>query len=193
MQGVVFVKFQDFVEERWGVAEWKALLASAGFDRQTSYLRLSGYPDIYLQKLLLALSEKTGQAPNALLEEFGMSLGTYLVTTYAYMIDSQWNSIDILEHTNTHMQEIFRNLTGDQREGGDLSSVLHTHRLANDKVEIDYCSPRKMCALFVGIARAVAKWHGDTVTLLHRQCMHRGSPRCKIEAILEKAGSVRRD
>lgn len=180
MQGIVFVKFQEFIEEKYGVGQWKELLTTAGFEKQTTYFRLNGYPDFYLQKLLLALSEKTGKTLNMLLEEFGVYLGTYLMNTYAYMISPTWNSIDTMEHTSIQMQEVFRTLTGDKATGGDLSSVINTKRLTPTSVEIDYCSPRKMCYLFVGIARAIAKWHKNEIEFEHVPCMHHGSPNCKI-------------
>lgn len=180
MQGIVFVKFQEFIEEKYGVGQWKELLQTAGFEKQTTYFRLNGYPDFYLQKLLLALSEKTGKSTNALLEEFGVYLGTYLMKTYGFMISPTWNCIDTMEHTAVQMQEVFRTLTGDKATGGDLSSVINTKRLSPTTVEIDYCSPRKMCYLFVGIARAISIWHKNEISFDHRPCMHLGSPSCKI-------------
>ncbi len=189
MQGIVFVKFEEFIEEKYGVGQWKDILATAGFEKQTTYFRLNGYPDFYLQKLLLALSEKTGKTIYSLLEEFGVYLGTYLMNTYAYMLNPAWNSIDTMEHTSVNMQEVFRTLTGDKASGGDLSSVINTKRINPTTVEIDYCSPRKMCALFVGIARAIAKWHKEEVVFDHNTCMHTGSARCRILVTLKPTGA----
>lgn len=187
MQGIVFVKFQEFIEEKYGVGQWKEILTMAGFEKQTTYFRLNGYPDFYLQKLMLSLSEKTGKTINTLLEEFGIYLGTYLMNTYRYMINTNWNCIDTIENTSTLMQEVFRTLTGDKATGGDLSSVINTKRINTNSVELDYCSPRKMCYLFVGIARAIAQWHNNQITFEHKSCMHTGGTNCKILVTLQPA------
>jgi len=57
---------------------------------------------------------------------------------------------------------------------------LTTKRLGPDEVLLVYTSPRKMCALAVGISKGLAKRFAETIVANHRMCMHRGAPRCEI-------------
>ena len=57
---------------------------------------------------------------------------------------------------------------------------MTTKRLGPDEVLLIYTSPRKMCALAVGISKGLAKRFEETIVANHRMCMHRGAPRCEI-------------
>jgi predicted hydrocarbon binding protein len=63
---------------------------------------------------------------------------------------------------------------------GAKPPVLHTIRRSEDEVVLIYSSPRKLCALAIGIARGVAKHFNETIEITQTKCMHTGAPHCEI-------------
>jgi predicted hydrocarbon binding protein len=47
-------------------------------------------------------------------------------------------------------------------------------------VVLIYSSPRKLCALAIGIARGVAKQFNETIEVAQNKCTHNGAPHCEI-------------
>jgi hypothetical protein len=43
-----------------------------------------------------------------------------------------------------------------------------------------YTSPRKMCALAIGIGKGLAKHFNEKITSLQTMCIHKGASRCEI-------------
>jgi V4R domain len=58
--------------------------------------------------------------------------------------------------------------------------VLQTIRRSEDEVVLIYGSPRKLCALAIGIARGVAKQFNETIEVTQTKCMHNDAPHCEI-------------
>lgn len=57
---------------------------------------------------------------------------------------------------------------------------LRTKRLGPEKLVLIYSSPRKLCALAVGMAKGLGKYFNEEVAIQHSLCMHRGAPSCEI-------------
>ena len=49
-----------------------------------------------------------------------------------------------------------------------------------------YRSQRKLCALAEGLIEGAAEQFGETVTIRHPQCMHRGDEHCRLELTFAK-------
>jgi hypothetical protein len=57
---------------------------------------------------------------------------------------------------------------------------LRTKRLGPEKLVLIYSSPRKLCALAVGMAKGLGKYFNEEVVIQHSQCMHRGASSCEM-------------
>ena len=67
-----------------------------------------------------------------------------------------------------------------------LPPQLRTRRTAPDTVVVIYDSPRKMCALAMGIGKGLARRFNETLSINQTQCMHKGAAFCEI--VFQKKG-----
>jgi len=57
---------------------------------------------------------------------------------------------------------------------------LQTVRRSYDEVVLIYTSPRKMCALAIGIGNGLANYFRENITSIQTVCIHKGAPKCEI-------------
>lgn len=137
------------------------------------------YPDEAIVGMVVALAEETARTPTEVLEDFGEFLAAALLRVYAPLVEKEWRTLDVIEHVEERIHTAVR--LRDPRAG---PPYLSARRLSQAEVEVDYTSPRRLCALAVGIARGVATHYGESVVVGQSECMHRGDARCLIQVTL---------
>lgn len=174
MHGLIFVELKKYVEARLGPASWPSLLAKAGLGSRL-YMPIQAYPDQEAVDLVSTASTITGQPVDAILQDFGEFIVPDLLRMYGSLVRKEWNTLDILEHTEETIHRVVRA----QNPGADPPR-LRCARVGEQEVLITYASPRKMCGVAKGITRGIAKKRAETVVIVESACMLRGDPSCEI-------------
>ena len=104
----------------------------------------------------LKLTELAGLSAGELHEKFGEYLVPDLMYLYQKLLDPNWKTLDMLEHTELTMHKQVRSENAE-----NSPPVLEVSRLGPDELMIDYVSPRRMGGLAVGIARGLAAYYDE--------------------------------
>jgi Haem-NO-binding len=183
MHGIVHAEFQKYFIIRHGHPIWKKLLSQAGLGTK-SYLVSQHYPDSEILRLVTAASQMTGKPIPTMLEDFGQFIVPDLIDMYVPMLDPQWRTLDVVEHTERTIHQVVR-----LRNPGASPPELKCRRVSAGEVQVSYSSARKMCALARGIIRGLAKHFEETVQIEEGACMHQGAPSCEISVRLAAPAS----
>lgn len=183
MHGIVHAELQKFVLARHGRSAWQELLKQSGLGSKT-YLVSQHYPDSDVLTLVTTASRMTGTPVPQLLEDFGEFIASDLVNMYRPLLDPQWRTLDLLEHTEGTIHSVVR-----MRNPGASPPELRCRRASAGEVRVSYNSARKMCALARGIIRGLGKHFGETLHIEEGACMHRGAPSCEISVRLAAQAS----
>ncbi len=179
MHGLIFVELKKYVEARLGAASWPTLLVKAGLGSRL-YMPIQAYPDQEALALVSTASTLTGQPADAILQDFGEFIVPDLMRMYGSLLRKQWNTLDILEHTEETIHRVVRS----QNPGADPPR-LRCARVGPEEVVITYASSRRMCGVAKGITRGIAKRLAETVVISESVCMLRGGPTCEISVRLD--------
>ena len=174
MHGIVFAELQKFVTSKHAQAGWKKVSEKAGLAHKV-YLAAGQYPDSEIVSLVTAASEVTGQEPFQIVEAFGEFIVPSLLKMYGHLLKPDWKSLEVIEHTEGTVHTVVR--TSDKNA---LPPQLRTRRVGPDKVILVYDSPRRMCALAIGIGKGLARHFKETLSIEQTQCMHKGAASCEI-------------
>jgi hypothetical protein len=174
MHGIVFSELQKFVVSKHAHAGWKAVTEKAGLAHKV-YLAAGQYPDSEIVALVTAASAITGQEPFQIVEAFGEFIAPSLLRMYGHLLKPDWKSLDVIEHTEGTVHTVVRASDKDA-----LPPKLRTRRAGPDTVVLVYDSPRRMCALAVGIGKGLARHFRETLSINQTKCMHKGGPFCEI-------------
>jgi len=180
MHGIIFCELRRYVEQTLGVPAWPALLNTAGLPERL-YVPGPQYPDAELTTLVSTAVQVTGRPAAAILEDFGEFIVPALFTTYGPLVEPEWRTLDLLEHTEETIHRVVRLRNPDAAP----PQIQCTRRHATEVV-ITYTSSRKLCALAKGIVRGVAKHYQETVVLTDLTCMLAGARECQISVTLAR-------
>lgn len=175
MHGTIMGEMKKFVNDEFGFGTWSTLLEEAGFEGKR-YSPTENYPDSDAVDILEAASSVTGHSVAELQYKFGCYLGPSLLETYSGLIDDDWNTLDLIEHTEDKIHTEVRKRT-ESAAPPDLGDV---DRVSEDELILHYRSDRKMCPLAKGIADSVAEFYGESLTIDEPHCMLEGDPECEL-------------
>lgn len=171
-------QFRQYVTDTLGRDAWFPLAEMAGVPPENHRLD-AVYPDEQIVALVLAASRTAGRPLNQVLEDFGIFIAPALLRIYAPLIDPEWRTLDVIEHTEQTIHTVVR-----ARIEGAAPPALLASRVSPTEVRIDYRSKRGLCSLAEGIARGMARHFGEEVDVDQPECVHRGGERCLISVRL---------
>ena len=174
MHGLIFSELQKYTETKHGKDTWPALLKKAGLDGKV-YLAIQEYPDAEAVALIEAASSMTGLQAAEVLQDFGEFIVPDLLKMYGHLLRREWGAIDVIENTEATVHSVVR-----IKNPGAKPPELKTVRRGVNEVALYYTSPRRMCAIAVGIGKGLAKHFDENIVAQHAACMHRGAPKCEI-------------
>jgi hypothetical protein len=174
MHGIVFVELEKYARTRLGTEGWEQLKSAAGLENQR-YRLSQAFPDDEAARLMAAAEKATGMSTRAMLEDFGSFIAPDLLGLYGSLIDKSWKTLDTIEHTEATIHTVVR-----VKNPGALPPALETKRQSPTLLVMKYRSPRKMCALAIGIAKGIAAHHRENLTVTEPRCMHRGDTECEL-------------
>jgi predicted hydrocarbon binding protein len=91
------------------------------------------------------------------------------------VIHPNWKTLDVIEHTEDEIHRVVR-LHNRDAHPPDLKCI----RTSADEVIIHYSSQRKMCDVAKGIAKGLAKFYEESISVSESTCMLKGDPTCTI-------------
>ncbi len=174
MHGIVFSELRKFVDHSFGPGAWQKLLKEAGLGNRI-YMAIQEYPDQEAVALVEAASRITHKTPTAILEEFGKFIAPQLLQMYKALVQPEWRTLDLIEHTEEVIHKVVR-----MKNPGARPAELKCQRISPTELLLIYASPRKMCALARGIAHGVANHFGERLSVTESRCMLNGAPECHI-------------
>ena len=174
MHGIIHLELEKFVVQTFGRDAWEQIVDRAGLADRL-YTPMQAYPDQDVVKVVEVAVSMTKKPAEELLEAFGEFLVPTYLSVYGPLLDSEWRTLDVIEHTEETIHRVVR-----MRQPGAAPPRLRVKRTAPDEVAIHYDSPRRLCSVARGITRGVAKHFGERVTISDQQCMHRGDAECVI-------------
>lgn len=176
MHGAIFTELQEFATSAFGADVWRQVCDRAAVGPRV-YLPVATYPDSEAIALVGAASELSGKPAAELLGAFGEYLVAPLLQTYKSLVRPEWRTLDLLEHTESTIHRIVR-----VREPDATPPELACERASADEVVIRYGSPRRLCALALGLIRGVARHYSESIEIREVACMTAGAPQCEIRA-----------
>jgi predicted hydrocarbon binding protein len=176
MHGIIFAELKKFIHRRFGEAAWQQISAEAGVTRMSN-LATESYPDEELFALVAAAERLTGTPARELLEQFGEFIVPDLIKVYGAFLEKKWTALDMLENTESVIHRAVR-----LQDPNAEPPKLRITRSGADQVTILYSSPRKLCAIAIGIIRGIATHYGEELSVEQTTCMHIGAPQCTLVA-----------
>jgi predicted hydrocarbon binding protein len=175
MHGIVFTEFHEYVQQNAPAGRWHEILHSAILDRHV-YAATRHYPDKEFFDIVDAASKKMNTSTAEILEGFGEFIAPDLLGMYAARIESDWSTLDVIEHTETVIHAVVR-----VNQAGSDPPQLRAERVSPDEVELTYDSPRRLCHFAKGIIRGIAAHFGERIQVTERQCMLEGATECVLQ------------
>ena len=154
------------------------MVRTAAGVRAKPYVITENYPDDEAMAVVHHAARATGIDLQTFLFSFGAFLASGLVNVYRPFIDPAWRLFDLLENAELTIHTAVR--INDRSADPPRLSVVRT---GDDRVEIDYRSPRRLCALAKGIVQGLSDDYHEPVRITDLTCMHAGDPACRIEVV----------
>jgi len=174
MHGIIHLELEKFVVAGFGRDAWEKLLDRTGLTNRL-YTPVQTYPDDDIVRIVGAAVEMTGKSQTEILEAFGEHVVPTYLHVYGALLDSDWKTLDVIEHTEETIHRVVR-----MRQPGAAPPRLQVERKSPDEVVVTYDSPRRLCAVARGISRGIAKHFGERIKISDRACMLSGAPKCVI-------------
>jgi predicted hydrocarbon binding protein len=179
MKGVIFVKFNEFVEELWGDEFWDEILNVAVLASKGIYTTVGTYDDQELFTLIDLVVEKQDISSKDVQFAFGKWVFKEL---YEAAPEGLHVFTDVFEFLHAvqdfiHVEVKKLNPTAIHPEFEFLSetpTLLSFH----------YLSPRKLCFFCEGIVYGLAQHTGQSIRVSQSECEHQGDERCVL--VVEK-------
>jgi predicted hydrocarbon binding protein len=171
MKGIIFNLLQEVVISNHGEDAWDQLLAASALDG--SYTSLGSYPDEQIQSLVDSAAAMLGLTPFEVLRWFGQQAIPLLFHRYPRFFTSQASTRLFVLSVNSMIHPEVRKIY----PGADVPT-FEFRDLPKGGLEMGYLSPRRLCALAQGFIEGAAAHYGETATVEHLECMHRGDSKC---------------
>jgi hypothetical protein len=174
MHGLIFAQLQKYAEAEHGAEAWPKLLERANL-KDRVYLPIREYPDADLVALILAAASISGTPVSAVIEDFGGFLVPSLIKMYGHLLKPTWKTLDVIAHTEDTVHAVVR-----VKNPGATPAHVQTKHISPTEVLLVYNSPRRLCALAIGIGKGLARHFGESIEVSETTCMHKGADHCEI-------------
>lgn len=155
MHGSIINLLKRFVQTQYDHSTWLKLVELAGLS--SADFEMDGvYPDAHMYALVGQAAIMTGISAEQLQEKFGEFLVPDLMLVYKRYVQPGWGTLEMIENTEDAMHGAVR-----RDAPGTRPPILHVTRVADNELEVQYESERRMGALAVGIIRGLATYFDE--------------------------------
>ena len=183
MKGIIFNLLEETVSGEFGEDTWDQLLTDAHVDG--AFTTLGNYPDETLFKLVGAASAALKLPPDQIVRWFGVRALPLLAKKYPAFFERHSATRPFILTLNGIIHPEVRKLY----PGADTPD-FEFDTASPDVLVMEYRSKRKLCALAEGLIEGAANEFGETVNILHSQCMLRGDDHCRLELSFAKKAAL---
>lgn len=176
MKGIVFVKFNEFIEELWGDEFWDTLLNEANLPSEGIYTTVKSYDDQELFTLIDLVVKKKNISSKDAQFAFGKWVFKEL---YNIAPTGAHDFKDVFEFL--HAVQNFIHVEVKKLNPDALLPEFEFLSETVDTLSFHYQSPRKLCFFCEGIIHGLAEHTGQAVTVGQSECEHKGNERCVLE------------
>ncbi len=179
MKGIIFNLLEHLVLRDHGLQTWERLLHETKL--KGVYTALGTYPDEDLQALLGAASSALNTTPDNLLRWFGRQAMPLLADRYSALFKPHADTRSFLLTLNKIIHPQVRILY----PGAEVPDFTYNDA-ESGSLALTYRSRRQLCTLAQGLIEGAADYFGETLTLSHPHCVHRGAQACTFLIRCEK-------
>jgi predicted hydrocarbon binding protein len=176
MKGIVFVKFNEFIEELWGEEFWDELLNEAQLPSEGVYTTVGTYDYQELFTLIGLLVDKQNISEKEAQFVFGK-----------WMFKEFYNIAPPDAHDFKDVFEFLHAVQGfihEEVQKLNPNALLPEFEFLSEtpnQLTFHYQSPRKLCFFCEGIVYGLAQHTGQEVKISQPECEREGDQRCVIE------------
>lgn len=172
MKGIIFTMLSEMIEEQFGYETWDSAILNTNPESKGIYVTTGTYADGELLGYVAELSRQTGIQE----QELVFTFGSYMISKFkevhpafftGHTARSFLKSIDSVVHVEVaklHPEAVLPRFSYEDCEDGTLN--------------INYVSPRNLCALAEGLIDGTGKLYGNPISVSHSQCVLKGSKAC---------------
>jgi len=154
VKGAIIDAIKDLVVENFGMEKWMDVLENAGLPRTTTFSVRKDVPD----ETVLAVVESISRTLNLSPEEVADAFGEYWVTVYMPKVyKPYYRGVTSARELLLKMDEIHRKAT--QNIPNAHPPRFEYRWEAPNVLIMKYKSPRKLMAIFMGLAKGVGKFY----------------------------------
>ncbi|MCF2950431.1 heme NO-binding domain-containing protein [Paraglaciecola aquimarina] len=176
MKGIVFVKFNEFVEELWGEEFWDELLDEAELTSEGAYTTVGSYDDQELFSLITLIVEKKSISSKDAQFAFGKWVFKELYNAAPPGVHDFKDVFEFLHAVQDFIHIEVKKLNPDA-----LLPEFEFLSESATQLSFHYQSPRKLCYFCEGLVRGLAEHTEQKVIVTQSECEHEGDKRCVLE------------
>lgn len=173
MHGLILTEFKEYVDDADHTPPWDAVARRADVAGR-EYNTDTNYPDEEVLRVVQATADLMETTPREVLIEYGVSVTYTLLDIYAPLIEDGWGSLEFMLET----EERFHPTVRDRSRA--KPPLLNFERQGPHEVTLTYKSPRKLCALAIGVARALEQAYEEELQIEEEACLHDGDDHCLL-------------
>lgn len=146
MKGIVFTKFLDLVEEKFGLEMVDIIIEESTLESEGIYTAVGTYSFSEMLQLITSLSKNTNISTDELLLVYGEYFFTVIETSYKGLLDSFSNPIDMMASIENHIHVEVRKIYPD----AELPTFVVEEKTDNS-IKMIYKSSRAMYNFGLGL------------------------------------------
>jgi hypothetical protein len=170
-------QLEELVLTSYGLNVWESALDQTRLEGV--YTSGMSYNDSELTELIAAVSADVGECPARLVQSFGSFLGKSFFRSHTTYYERHTNLFDFLESVDTVIHVEVKKLHPE----AELPE-FDCERLSDSELRMVYQSPRRMCALAIGLIEASAEHYNQSCDIKHDCCMLEGAAECQMRVCL---------
>lgn len=180
MKGVVFVEFNQFIEEVFGDEFWEEMLDESELPSEGIYTTVGTYDDQELFTLVGHVVEKKGLS----MKEAQMAFGNWLFKKFYMAAPPEAHSFkDVFEFL--HAVQDFIHVEVKKLNPDAVLPEFEFLSETENHLSMVYKSPRYLCYFCEGLIQGLSAHTGQNVTTKQSECVHEKGQRCVIEVSKE--------
>ncbi|MBI5017505.1 MAG: heme NO-binding domain-containing protein [Deltaproteobacteria bacterium] len=178
MRGIINKGIEELVLERWGDAAWNEVKRLAGCD-EPFFAVSSSYPDETTAALIDAASRVSGLPPESVMIEYGKYVVPHSLKRHypSFFALAGASPRQFLLNLNRVHREVTKSIRGAR------PPFFRIDEAEDGRLQIEYGSERRLCAVLHGLLLGVGLALGQELTVRHTECRDRGDPACRFEVL----------
>ncbi len=175
MKGILFNLAEEVVAAAHGPDSWERIIDASSVSG--AYTTLGNYPDEEFNKIVAGAVQVLGAPEATVVSSIAEGAIPLLNERYPDFFAGHVSARTFILTLNGIIHPEVRKLY----PGVDVPEFGFTDHGPDGALEVVYQSKRQLCALAEGFIRGAATRYGETVSIAHERCMHRGDATCVLE------------